>query len=539
MPKISVIIPIYNVEKYLRQCLDSIINQTLKDIEIICIDDGSTDASINILKEYASNDKRLKYMTQKNQYAGVARNNGIKEATGEYLLFLDSDDFFDITLCEKTYLKAIEKDANIVLFGGKRFDQRINEYLASPWYFKTEMLPQNNPFSRIDMDGRLLELTFLGPWNKLFKKSFIQNNHIQFQPLHNSNDDYFVAVALSLANRITYVDEELVFHRVGLQNNLQSKKYQHPLCFMEAYEAIYDKLNQEGIYDDVKQGFVSRLLTDCIYHFKTMKDSHAKWLICQNIKEEHFNRMGILEAEVKGSSIKNQKYIKGLFNAYQWHENMCCIDGYEYRIISQSKIEHPKISIIIYLSSINHCINNLFNQKQNDIEFIIITNFINHIKIDNNITVIEQNNDNLSYARNIGLDFSKGEYVLFLDENNQVILNELEKIYQYACSHKLEVLYFNQYNQCDIMNGKDYFKYLVNNELLIPNIQYTLFNAYYMKKMNLKFSFDVHIDQYLSYRNLVFADKVLCTSYNIYQINILNSEQSYQSFYDYFISAYH
>ena len=92
--KVSVIIPVYNVEKYLRECIDSILNQTLRDLELICVDDGSTDGSLEILHEYEKADSRVKVLTQHNMGAGAARNKGLAIATGEYLSFLDSDDFF-------------------------------------------------------------------------------------------------------------------------------------------------------------------------------------------------------------------------------------------------------------------------------------------------------------------------------------------------------------------------------------------------------------------------------------------------------------
>ena len=97
MAKVSVIIPVYNVEPYLKQCMDSVVGQTLKDIEIICVDDGSTDGSLDILKEYATEDSRIQIIEQKNAGAGAARNNGMRHATGKYLSFLDSDDFFEPT----------------------------------------------------------------------------------------------------------------------------------------------------------------------------------------------------------------------------------------------------------------------------------------------------------------------------------------------------------------------------------------------------------------------------------------------------------
>ena len=98
MPKISVIVPIFNVEKYLKECLESIINQTFKDIEIICINDGSTDNSLDILNQYAEKDNRIKVITQSNQGLSAARNTGIKYANGEYISFIDSDDYIDTSL---------------------------------------------------------------------------------------------------------------------------------------------------------------------------------------------------------------------------------------------------------------------------------------------------------------------------------------------------------------------------------------------------------------------------------------------------------
>ena len=98
MIKVSVIIPVYNSEDYLQECLDSLLKQTLHEIEIICVDDGSTDGSLQILEKNAANDKRIQILHQENLHAGVARNNGLKAAHGEYVIFLDSDDFFELTL---------------------------------------------------------------------------------------------------------------------------------------------------------------------------------------------------------------------------------------------------------------------------------------------------------------------------------------------------------------------------------------------------------------------------------------------------------
>ena len=143
MPKLSLIIPVYNVEKYLRECLDSCINQTLKDIEIICINDCSPDDSYKILEEYSKKDNRVKIINHEgNKGLGAARNTGVASATGEYIWFIDSDDFIDINSCQLFYDVAKENDVDILLFQGKDFvdENEVKRYLTPSYY---NDLPKN------------------------------------------------------------------------------------------------------------------------------------------------------------------------------------------------------------------------------------------------------------------------------------------------------------------------------------------------------------------------------------------------------------
>ena len=123
MVEVSVVVPIYNVEKYLEDCLDSIVNQTFTDLEIICINDGSTDNSLNILNNYSKQDKRIKIITQKNQGHAVATNKGIDMATGECLYLMDSDDIIALTALEETYNYMKEKQADFVIFQTMNYEQ--------------------------------------------------------------------------------------------------------------------------------------------------------------------------------------------------------------------------------------------------------------------------------------------------------------------------------------------------------------------------------------------------------------------------------
>ncbi len=182
MIKVSVIVPVYNVEKYLEECLDSVCHQTLKDIEIICINDGSKDKSEQILKDYIKKDKRIVLIEQKNQGLSIARNNGIKIAKGQYIGFVDSDDKIEPDFFEKLYNAASKNDADIAIGGYKEINKRrkIKTILR---YWKNEKITQ-----RTKMLETLLGTAFV--WNKLYKKELIINNQIYF-PAHKTYEDGF------------------------------------------------------------------------------------------------------------------------------------------------------------------------------------------------------------------------------------------------------------------------------------------------------------------------------------------------------------
>ena len=237
MPQISVIIPVYNVEKYLSQCLDSVCGQTCKDIEIICINDGSTDSSPSILAEYAERDERIRIIDQDNQGAGIARNNGISVATGDYLAFIDSDDYFALDALEKMLEVAVADNSDICVCGASRYYESTDEELPTKSYLHTEYVPENKPFSGHDNEAYILNFTNMCVWNKLFKRSYIDEHRFEFSNRVVGEDRVFVAPALCLAEAISIVDEPLVTHRVGLESSLTTEGSQNPL---EAYNGWLD-----------------------------------------------------------------------------------------------------------------------------------------------------------------------------------------------------------------------------------------------------------------------------------------------------------
>ncbi|MCR5543130.1 MAG: glycosyltransferase, partial [Eubacterium sp.] len=146
MVKVSAILPIYNAEGFLRQTLDCLINQTLKEIEIICVDDGSKDNSYEIIKEYSEKYDNVIGITQENAGAGAARNKGLSVAKGEYLSFLDADDFFETNMLELAYNHAKKYDSDITVFNSNQYFEETGEYKDINWVVRYNKIPPYNPF---------------------------------------------------------------------------------------------------------------------------------------------------------------------------------------------------------------------------------------------------------------------------------------------------------------------------------------------------------------------------------------------------------
>lgn len=254
MPKISIIIPVYNAEKYLRECLDSIINQTLKDIEIICINDYSTDNSLQILQEYAKNDNRIKILKGKKTGAGGARNVGLEIATGEYITFFDADDFLEKNSYEKIYNNAVTNNSDIVVFD---YDKYIS---TTKQYYKNEILyiPDNlseKVFS-IDNYPKIIFTNLSNRvCNKIFKTSMIKENNISFQEIIYANDVYFCRSALFIAKRISILKDILFHYRVGITTNLQSNKNKYPIEFCKSLYKLKEFLEENLLYTKYEQYF--------------------------------------------------------------------------------------------------------------------------------------------------------------------------------------------------------------------------------------------------------------------------------------------
>lgn len=290
-PKVSIIMPVYNYKDYLKETLDCLINQTLKEIEIICIDDESTDGSYEILKEYANKDKRIKILKQKHSNAGNARNLGIDNSNGEYLLFLDSDDIFLENLCKYSYNHAIKNNVDIVLFGANRYDMKTNKKSRINFILETEIIP-NGVFSPKDINDKIFQISSSAPWSKLFKSSFVKSNNMRFQSCSNSNDVFFTRTSFVTAKRIVMLNKVLVEYRINHGINTQAKKHKEPLAFFNAYKEVKRYLEEHNLYETYKNSFRNVVAKEIIFNYNTTKDE-AKNIILDKLKNGGLKELDI------------------------------------------------------------------------------------------------------------------------------------------------------------------------------------------------------------------------------------------------------
>lgn len=268
-PKVSVIIPVYNAEPYLAKCMNSILNQSLRELEIICVNDGSTDHSLEILEHYADIDSRVTVISQENATAGAARNKGIKLAKGEYLSFLDADDFFELDMLQEAYDKAVDADADIVVYRSNRFDEKRQQFTETSWTVKRECLPKKDVFSHKDMNN-IYDCFVSWAWDKLFNRRFVIENELVFQAQKSVNDLFFVYSALSKAERITFLDKCLAHKRHNNVNSITSnyQRIGNWHCYYQALTALKQKLEKWNIYDELRRDFVNYAAHYSVWNLK-------------------------------------------------------------------------------------------------------------------------------------------------------------------------------------------------------------------------------------------------------------------------------
>ena len=279
MTKVSVVIPVYNVEDYLEECLESVINQTLKDIEIICINDGSTDNSLNILEAYAENDNRIKIFSQENSGLSASRNHGKKLSQGEYIYFIDSDDYLELNALEKLYDMAMSLDLDILIFKLINFDDGTHEKYTSDYYEMSFLKPYEGKNFNYENIGEIILDVAVSIPGKLFKNSLISS--MKFSEGLIFEDNLFFAEAMLKAKRVSFLDKHFYNRRVRNDSITTTKTIKFADTIVISNK-IMDLLKEYEVYDQFKKRFIRKKIYATYNRFSQVDEVY---------KEEFFKRI--------------------------------------------------------------------------------------------------------------------------------------------------------------------------------------------------------------------------------------------------------
>ena len=285
MVEISVIIPAYNAIDYLDEALDSIVNQSFKDLEIICVDDGSTDNTLERLEYYASKDSRIQVYTQENQGPGGATNTGLSKAKGKYIYFMDADDILDLNALEELYDIIEEKDLDFVILKAINYNQDTDKYFEDT-YFTMPKLHEcvgDSVFNWRDIGDVIFNIC-VTPWSKLYKHEIIKKSGAQFPLNLIYHDNIFFWEILFSSNRIYYYDKFLYKRRVH-SSSLVNSHNEKSIQTIKANNLVTQTFIDNGYFEDFKVELYNRKIRIVYYSYRLIMDEFKENLFTEMKKD--------------------------------------------------------------------------------------------------------------------------------------------------------------------------------------------------------------------------------------------------------------
>ena len=452
-PKVSVIIPFYNGGDFLRECLDSVARQTLKDIEIICVDDGSTDNSLAIAREFEAKDKRFTVLTQENINAGAARNKGIAAAKGKYLSILDADDFFEKDMLQKAFDHAEKYQAQVTVFGSNQYIQETGKYKEMPWAVKRNMLPKALVFSASDIEKDRFRVFAGWAWDKLFLREYIQRNGLEFQSQRTTNDMFFVFSAVMRAERISVMKEVFVHQRKQSDGTLSVTREKSWTCFFNALTKVRAQMQEWGYWTWVEQDFVNYAVHSVLWNLSTLQEETRRQLY-KKLNDEYLFELGITGRvnDYFYNQADYQKLLRVLALPYEQYYNLSADEEVNIKETEMHN-ERPKVTVLMPSYNvqpyIRECIESVLNQTLRDIEVICLDScstdgtleiLREYEASDSRVKVLTTNINSLGYKMNVGINMAAGEYIGIVETDDYIKPTMYEELCPIADKYDLDVL---------------------------------------------------------------------------------------------------
>lgn len=477
MVDVSIIVPIFNGEKYLNQCLDSISNQTLENIEIICINDGSTDKTSSILNKYSSKDKRFKIIETENRGQGSARNTALNEAKGEYVAFVDADDWIELNSMELLYKNAKLRDLDLLFFQMSNYIQSSGKTVSTDLYdiksFENNGIDENTIFNHNTTRNFLFEIP-VGPVSKLYRRQFLESNNLRFPEGMFFEDNAFFYNAYFYCKKAGFLKKQLYYrrrHDESVTQTLDESKFD----IVNATNSVLEVFDNHSLYESYKKDVVNHTFSMLLEWFKKsplnirqnfynkIKNEFKGFKDLKNDFNENLNE----DYEIIFTTMDNNDYYLDFLSDYKLKTTDYAIyDGkneflkgsdeyFEYKSNSSKKF---KISIIIPIYNNDTVIHRTLMSIENqtfgieDIEVLMVDDN----STDNTYEVIKKycekyegfkaihtknGTGSPGTPRNIGLLESSSDYVIFLDHDDLFEINALESLYCLITEYDCDFVY--------------------------------------------------------------------------------------------------
>lgn len=435
-PDVSVIIPIFNMEEYLKDALDSVLAQTLRKIEVICVNDGSTDNSINILNEYAAKDARVVIIDRENRGVGISRNDGMRAATGKFIAFLDPDDRFAANdVLEALYRNAVEHNAKIC--GGSlcRIYDNTVDYRVIPGYEK-------QAFSQCQMRDYANYQYHYGFYRFIYEREMLIENNIFFPSYIRYQDPPFMVQAMLKAERFYAMDKIVYAYR---KSHKKLKWSEDRITAMLSAVSEVWQVACERNFNELK-GHIYQDLCGVINAFRN-KMTPSQHLFVKQVEAEIFRLRGssilrLLYDSMSSKLDSKKRFRRILGMTFKTKRNKRKTKKTTYGATgTQQGNANPLISVIVpvYNTSayLRKCLDSICQQTYKNLEIICVNDgstddsasiLEEYAAADSRIVVITQENAGLSAARNAALEIAKGEWVTGIDSDDYVDLDTFESV---------------------------------------------------------------------------------------------------------------
>lgn len=455
--KISIIIPVYNAAKFLPRCLDSILSQDYPNLEVVCVNDGSQDESLSILHIYAQKDARVKVFSQFNQGAAAARNKGLKQASGDYVSFIDADDFISQGLYHY-FVSAVKDDlVDIFMFNGL-VNNSMPFFSEKNFYHPTKEL-QNVNYK--DFYGIFFGNSSV--CNKIFKNSLLKHNKISFIKGSCFEDVDFWFKSLIVAQKIKVSFKNFYHYCFDNNNSVTKTLGRNAYGVFDMFLSLKNAAQKQGLED---------FFQDALFQYQYEKIIETLGIMKPEFQEKFFYKaQEYLKNQIiklKGNSYKKLLDIgvcyNLLLNDFVDFKNTTLLfkAPFEYR---NEKPEKVKFSVIVPIYNVERylgvCLKSLINQTFADFEIICVNDgstdrslqILDYFaKKDKRIKIINQENKGLGAARNVGVSLAEGEYLVFVDSDDWLRTDALE-ILSLKINESFSDVYLFGYNKFDEINN--------------------------------------------------------------------------------------